>query len=194
MVREEKAKRETADLPAGPVYLFPTLQFPLCDVLEDEKCFLALLKTLQEEGLSKLRLATGYLNLMKPVERALDSSKMPTEVLMSSPKANSFYQAGRVKSKIPAMYRVNAIRMLNRNKARNLKLFEYTNNAWTYHAKGAWVYEDEADPYPQMSIIGSSNFSYRSNRRDQEVQLYMAPSAKAVEFKRRLHNEANGLF
>ena len=45
-----------------------------------------------------------------------------------------------------------------------------------------------------MSIIGSSNFSYRSNRRDQEVQLYMAPSAQALEFKRRLHNEANGLF
>ena len=50
-------------------------------------------------------------------------------------------------------------------------MFEYENGDWTFHGKGAWIYEgnqEETGKELTMSIVGSSNFSYRSNRRDTE--------------------------
>jgi len=43
-----------------------------------------------------------------------------------------------------------------------------------------------------MSVIGSSNFSFRSNRRDTECQLYLIPECD--QFKKRLHEESSNLF
>jgi CDP-diacylglycerol---glycerol-3-phosphate 3-phosphatidyltransferase len=48
-------------------------------------------------------------------------------------------------------------------------MFEYENGEWTFHAKGAWLYEKSQPEVPQMTIVGSSNFSRRSNRRDVEA-------------------------
>jgi CDP-diacylglycerol--glycerol-3-phosphate 3-phosphatidyltransferase len=71
------------------------------------------------------------------------------------------------------MYRANEYQVLKSNKGQgNIKIHEYENGEWTYHAKGAWLYEkqtaDEAVG-PTMTVIGSSNYSYRSNRRDTEA-------------------------
>ena len=66
------------------------------------------------------------------------------DILTSSPKANSFYQAGRVKKFIPALYRLNAIELLKSNRKRgNVSVHEYTNGDWTFNAKGAWVFEKD---------------------------------------------------
>ena len=70
-------------------------------------------------------------------------------------------------------------------------MYEYTNGDWTYHAKGAYFYENE-NPHPEMTIIGSSNFSHRSNRRDTEMQLYIVPDCE--NFKKRMHDECEHLF
>ena len=85
--------------------------------------------------------------------------------MTSSPKANSFYKAGKIKKYIPGLYRLNGIKLLKKNPS--LNLYEYTNGDWTYHAKGAFFYEEQEKP--EMTVIGSSNFSHRSNRRDTEV-------------------------
>lgn len=69
----------------------------------------------------------------------------------------------------------------------NIKLFEYESGDWTFHGKGAWLYEDAADKV-DMTVIGSSNYSYRSNRRDTECQLYIV--ADCDQLKKRLHDEA----
>lgn len=143
-------------------------------------------------GISKLRLATGYLNLQKEYLQALKkfSGEIPIELLTSSPAANSFYKAGKFKKFIPGLYRLNAMEAIKQNP--NLKIHEYSNGDWTYHAKGAWFYED--DQLPSATVIGSSNFSHRSNRRDTEVQLYIVPDVQNVEFKERLHLECEHLF
>ena len=71
-------------------------------------------------------------------------------------------------------------------------MFEYENGGWTFHGKGAWLYEgsglEQSGKDLTMSIIGSSNFSYRSNRRDTECQLYIIPECD--DLKQRLHNES----
>ena len=43
-----------------------------------------------------------------------------------------------------------------------------------------------------MTVIGSSNYSYRSNRRDTELQLYLVSEGDA--FKKRMHEECEHLF
>lgn len=76
---------------------------------EDEEFFLSLLKDLDRGNLS---MATGYLNLPKPYLTALNQCLGSVRLLTSSPRANGFYKAGRVKKYIPGIYRVNEERML----------------------------------------------------------------------------------
>ena len=77
----------------------------------------------------------------------------------------------------------------------NVHLYEYENGDWTFHGKGAWLYEGDGTKSAEnltMSIIGSSNYSYRSNRRDTECQLYILPECE--DLKKRLHDESQHLF
>jgi CDP-diacylglycerol---glycerol-3-phosphate 3-phosphatidyltransferase len=71
-------------------------------------------------------------------------------------------------------------------------MFEYENGEWTFHAKGAWFYEKFQPEVPQMTIVGSSNFSRRSNRRDVEAQLYIV--SKCEQFKKKMHEECESLY
>lgn len=43
-----------------------------------------------------------------------------------------------------------------------------------------------------MTVIGSSNYSHRSNKRDTECQLYMVTDS--LEFRERMKAEADNLF
>jgi len=73
---------------------------------EEEEFFLTLIKDLDQGDLS---LATGYLNLTKAYMKALNSRQSKVNVLTSSPRANGFYKAGRIKKFIPGIYRVNEL-------------------------------------------------------------------------------------
>ncbi len=90
-------------------------------------------------------------------------------ILTSSPRANGFYKGGRIKKYIPGIYRVNEMEMIRGFP--NINLNEWESGDWTFHAKGAWLYNELGSV--DMSVIGSSNFSHRSNRRDTECQLYI---------------------
>lgn len=90
------------------------------------------------------------------------------------------------------MYRANELSVLQQtSKKSNVKIFEYENGEWTFHAKGAWFYEKEQST-PSMTVIGSSNYSYRSNRRDTEAQLYMVSDCPT--FRENLHQECQHLY
>ena len=86
-------------------------------------------------------------------------SNLKTDILTSSPRANGFYKGGFFKKYIPGMYRANELAVLQSNKKQNnIRLFEYENGEWTFHAKGAWFYEKDS-ALPNMTVIGSSNYS-----------------------------------
>ena len=151
---------------------------------EDEVTFSELLKHLgsSTDSVESLKLATGYLNLMDSYKTHLfdlmkKDKNAKVDLLVASPKANGFYKAGKVKKYIPGLYRLNALDLVKKARKTGLqdqlRLKEYENGDWTYHAKGAWVYEKLAEDLcpelPTMTVVGSSNFSYRSNRRDTEV-------------------------
>ena len=63
--RDSFEGKKAEDLPSGPVYIFPTLQFPVINFHEDEMCFDTMLKFMADpaNNISNLKLATGYLNL-----------------------------------------------------------------------------------------------------------------------------------
>ena len=108
-----------------------------------------------------LNLTPGYIKLMKNLPQEVEM-----QILTSSPKANSFYKGGRFKKFIPGLYKLNG--KLLQKQIPNLKVWEWLNGSWTFHAKGAWIYE-EKQSCPSATIIGSSNFSQRSNRKDSEL-------------------------
>jgi CDP-diacylglycerol--glycerol-3-phosphate 3-phosphatidyltransferase len=67
-----------------------------------------------------------------------------TDLLTSSPRANGFYKGGIVKKYIPAFYRINELNTLKMNQSKgnsNVSIYEYEKGEWTFHAKGAWIYE-----------------------------------------------------
>jgi hypothetical protein len=100
---------EESIVAAGKTYLIPTLQMNVINYREDEEFFLSLINELNDGDLS---LATGYLNLTKQYLKALNNRSGSVRLLTSSPRANGFYKAGRVKKYIPGIYRVNEERML----------------------------------------------------------------------------------
>ena len=73
-----------------------------------------MLKQLVLNKSAKLKLATGYLNLQKEFldEIVKSNQEGSIKILTSSPRANGFYRAGRVKKYIPGLYRVNEERLL----------------------------------------------------------------------------------
>lgn len=71
-------------------------------------------------------------------------------------------------------------------------MHEWEAFGWTYHGKGAWFYPEGVKDKVEVSVIGSSNYSHRSNRKDTENQLYIVPECEHLQ--RRLHLEAENLF
>lgn len=123
--------------------------------------------------------------------RIFRKSKSEVNILTACPQANGFYKAGMVKKWIPHMYREFELNLLKKCKNnQKINLFEYVRKDWTFHAKGAWIYE--GSDTPNMTVIGSSNYSYRSNRRDTEAQLYIY--SKCPDFNERMKEEAEQLF
>eukprot|EP00826_Nyctotherus_ovalis_P043506 TRINITY_DN458_c0_g3_i1.p1 TRINITY_DN458_c0_g3~~TRINITY_DN458_c0_g3_i1.p1 ORF type:complete len:267 (+),score=22.67 TRINITY_DN458_c0_g3_i1:944-1744(+) len=138
----------------GKVYVFPSLQLPPIKFYEDEEVMCKLLETAAQRC-SRIKLASGYLNLPKSFSERLFSAKCPIDLMAASPKANGFYESGFFKRWIPILYRCFEYYLLKDLKA-NATLYEYVKENWTYHGKGSWYYEGESRP--SMTIIGSSNY------------------------------------
>uniref|UniRef100_A0A094ZUA8 CDP-diacylglycerol--glycerol-3-phosphate 3-phosphatidyltransferase n=1 Tax=Schistosoma haematobium TaxID=6185 RepID=A0A094ZUA8_SCHHA len=149
----------------------------------------------------KLFLASGYFNLTKLYEKLIfnmlnSTINTPIHLLCASPMANGFLKSKGASGYIPLAYREALIQLLQlfhttKFNHSNINVYEYTRPEWTFHAKGLWIesVDDDDDddkkkktknekntddddhlPY-SLSLVGSSNFSYRSLNRDLESQL-----------------------
>lgn len=84
------------------------------------------------------------------------------------------------------VYEMNLFRILQRKDSRKVEIMEYFRGEWTFHTKGMWFYENQEET-PNLTIIGSSNYSQRSYKRDNEIQFYFY--SMCPKFKEKLHNE-----
>ena len=170
---------------------------------EDEELFNRVLQH-NSSANHRLDLTSGYLNLMDSFVKSLRKSEAEVSMLTSGPRASSFFNAGRLKRFVPFLYRAMRISLLRQMRGRRgdapFSVFEYERDGWWFHGKGLWVYEPSKGPEgetlrgesPCMTVVGSSNFSYRSNRRDTESQLYVY--SQCEEFNEKLKQEVDFLF
>ncbi|CAI2359828.1 unnamed protein product [Moneuplotes crassus] len=187
---QKSEPRKKGDL-GGRVFIFPALQFNMVNIREDEELFVQILEHLTKKEGAKIDFCSGYLNIMDSYLNPIKSSKAEVNLLTAAPSANGFYKAGFVKKWIPYFYREYEKRILKKSKGNDsVKLYEYQRKNWTYHAKGAWFYEKGNDP--NLTVIGSSNYSYRSNRRDTEAQLYIY--SQCDDLNARMKEEAEQMF
>ncbi|XP_011298498.1 CDP-diacylglycerol--glycerol-3-phosphate 3-phosphatidyltransferase, mitochondrial isoform X2 [Fopius arisanus] len=175
-------------------WIFPLIQMGTFNIHQDSEVTLNLLKTAPPGSL--LRIATSYLNLTSEYREALIRHCEGTcELLTAHPSANGFFGAKGVAGGIPAAYTLIEKSFFKEVERRGLdhriKLREYIRPGWTYHAKGLW-YTLPSHKRPCFTLIGSSNFGYRSVKRDLECQIGLVTRNEGLQ--EALEYEHNRLF
>ena len=158
--------------------------------LDDEIITEKLLKEFTEYEEAKLEFASGYFNPTDNLSEILWNSKSKIEILTASPQANGFYWGGKVKSHIPKFYWKLEYDFL-KNQNGQSSILEYAKPNWTFHAKGMWFSENE-NQKPFMTVVGSSNYSMRSYKRDSECNFFIY--SECEDFRSKMKEEVDYLF
>lgn len=142
---------------------------------------------------SSVHLAAGYFNLPREFQLSIlnASPDRKLSILTSSPKANGFYNSKGVSRWVPLAY--NYLLLLfyrSLSKKNKVVIYEYERPGWTWHGKGLWLHDSNS--MLALSVIGSSNYNFRSIERDLEAQLYIATTDEEV--KRRLQHNLDFLY
>ena len=125
-------------------------------------------------------------------------------VLTASPWANGFYNAPGVAGLLPGAYTLLArgfLRRVRRGAARRrVGLREWRRgtvgeaDGWTYHAKGLWITlggasGGDGDGGPSVTVVGSSNYTTRSNSLDTEVGAVLVTREAGLRGRLRAEEE-----
>ncbi|KAE9547395.1 hypothetical protein FO519_009391 [Halicephalobus sp. NKZ332] len=188
----EKLKKSTEESKkSSDTLVYPFLQFGPFGI-NDEVEMLSKLFSRSQPDLD-VTVTTGYFN---PFENYLDvilkSSNYPMKFLFAAPDANGFYNAEGFSGYIPSLYIDVSRNFLNQCQTfkKNIKLYEFSRPKWTFHGKGIWI-EDEKNKI-SGTMLGSSNYGYRSACRDLESQVFLVTSNENL--RSRLREEKNALF
>jgi CDP-diacylglycerol--glycerol-3-phosphate 3-phosphatidyltransferase len=165
--------------------LYPLLQVPDANVLIDEIVTKLIFEKAAEN--SSINLGTGYFNLTKEYQDLIIlKNKSRFNILVSSPEANGFYNANGIAKYIPKVYSHIEEGFYKQcalhSQSSRINMFEYTRDAWTFHVKGLWYYPPNKT-LPSLTLIGSSNFGYRSVNRDVECQIALLTTNKELQTK-----------
>lgn len=155
----------------------PLLNMKSLGINDEEKFTTNLLKN--NPLRSTLKIATGYFNLTSKYQKIICSrpNKYPISILMASEQANGFHNGSGILRYIPLIYTYYLGKFLKliRNDD-SLSLFYYDRPGWSFHAKGIWASNREY----YLTLVGSTNFGYRSVYRDNEAQIIIATSDKQL--------------
>lgn len=177
-------------------FCFPTLQFTPLNISYDKTILHKLLtQCLIHQPNYHIQIASGYLNFPYHISNLLLQSKPGTsiDIITASPQANGFYNASKIKGSIPMAYSSIEKEFYNKVEEyqRNLRIYEYIRKDWTFHAKGLWCSKSSntttSTTYPEITVIGSSNFGKRSFQRDFESQVYIY--TKSPHLREQFFNE-----
>ncbi|VDP79457.1 unnamed protein product [Echinostoma caproni] len=196
--------------PNQSTLICPLVQFGPYGIQNEEQFTLSLLRHIisDTEHHYDMALASGYFNLTEFYAKLLIDFgtyqlRSKLTLLCASPTANGFLNSRGLSGYIPMAYRESLIRLLTRfgPHTRGIAyptILEYNRPGWTFHAKGLW-YEryQHSENNPQHSdtsftLIGSSNFSYRSLNRDLESQVAVWTTDPVL--RAQIQNERNHLF
>ncbi|KAJ2745950.1 CDP-diacylglycerol--glycerol-3-phosphate 3-phosphatidyltransferase [Coemansia sp. BCRC 34301] len=141
-------------------------------------------------------MASAYFNFSDFHKHSVLQNAARWNLLVASPQANGFYTASGISRYIPDMYSIieheflKAARLGGRS---DIAVEEYGRDQWTFHGKGVWCYLDQK--LPQLTMIGSPNYGYRSIYCDLETQITLIPGTLAShkQLQADLHQEALSL-
>ncbi|KAJ8566199.1 hypothetical protein ON010_g6929 [Phytophthora cinnamomi] len=179
LVDPDKHKEDEAD-ELTDAWAFPTLQFTPVAMDHDERVLSMLVKNLPRG--SQLQIASGYLNFPPFLSELLERCGAGLDVVSAAPRANGFYDARGVKGALPMAYSLIEQDFFERTLGREFPtvLREFNRPGWTFHGKGMWwrppplpvTNGHKAElGWPQLTVVGSSNFGQRSYGCDLESNL-----------------------
>ncbi|GMS80207.1 hypothetical protein PENTCL1PPCAC_2382 [Pristionchus entomophagus] len=187
VVEEAKIGKEREE--GGDTVIYPLIQMGMIGI-DEEYQYLKRLLSSKNPSLN-MTLASGYFNATDEYERLmLSDGDYSLKILMAAPDANGFAGASGLSQYIPSMYSSIAASFLaaiDKYNRRNVELVEWSRKGWSFHAKGLWC--DRGDRID--TVIGSSNYGYRSLHRDLEAQIVV--STTNASLMKRLREERNNL-
>ncbi|KAK9464833.1 hypothetical protein V1512DRAFT_267289 [Lipomyces arxii] len=159
-----------------------------------------LLNIMKLDGVSWMFTA-GYFNIYSSYrDMLLNSNTKDGVVVTAAPEANGFYESAGISKYLPQAYTLlakNFVQDVNkRHKSSFIHLLEWKNGVlnqpggWTYHAKGIWIATPNAVE-PCITVVGSSNFTRRSQRLDLESGAIVI--TRDAELQRQMNDEVNNL-
>lgn len=161
---------ETADLAAADTVIFPLLQLNSLAIRDEVEFTKFLFKFTSPDA--QLKIATGYFNLTRLYQNLLAHAEYRLSIVMASEEANGFWQARGALYYVPYVYTQYLrafIRRLGERRSKDTSLYYYHRPEWSFHAKGIWL-EKAAS---MLTVIGSSNYGYRSVYRDNEASIVL---------------------
>lgn len=190
----ERFAREKVVVDDADTIVFPLLQLPTLGVNDEEQFTSSLLQSCTAPD-HRLHIGTGYFNLTKTYQNTLlnpsSSRQSSTSILMASEEANGFYNGGGILRFIPLVYThylASFLKLIQKAKReKDIAIWYYNKPGWSFHAKGIWFFT----PTFCLTIVGSTNFGYRSVYRDSEAQIVIV--SKNKELERALQGEHRAL-
>ncbi|TPX63895.1 CDP-diacylglycerol---glycerol-3-phosphate 1-phosphatidyltransferase [Spizellomyces sp. 'palustris'] len=189
-------RRATAD-----TIVMPMIQMGQLGVRQEASALDRLLKITdcqkltQDDGRWTVHLSSGYLNFPETLLSPILKSSALYRILTASPEANGFFGSKGVSRYLPAAYTYLEAKLLERaqrlGRGESLIVREWKRKGWTFHAKGLWC-TPPGESSPLVTVIGSSNFGYRSLFRDVEAQAVIATVNE--DLRRRLQLNIDHLY
>lgn len=134
----------------------------------------------------KVTLSSPYLNLSTGILANIQKLNN-VEIITNSIETNAFFGSKGPSRFIPAAYSILQDDLLQAIRSRNVSVVEYTRPGWSFHAKGVWVSRPSGEVFE--TIIGSSNFGFRSQFRDLEVSFRMRSESRRIQTQMTLERD-----
>lgn len=157
--------------------IYPALQMGSAGIFQDSSIVHEMIELCSHE--ENIHLASGYLNIPIRFVEALKESMAKVTVIKASANASGFHKGKGLSGLVPSFYEglmeefTSSIE--NHDK---ISIQEYDREGWSYHQKGLWITNPSNDSF--ATIIGSSNFGYRSMFRDLECNFAILSRSKQL--------------
>lgn len=178
MQLNERFALQNSNITDTDTIVFPLLQMRSIGIKDEEHFTSSLFQSLPPQSL--LHMATGYFNLTKAYQTLLlnrSDKDSKISILMASENANGFFNGNGILRYIPLVYTHYVKNFLKRIQANNgIRIWYYNRPDWSFHAKGIWLFSSNF----AMTIVGSTNFGYRSVYRDNEAQIVIVTKNKQL--------------
>uniref|UniRef100_A0A915N421 CDP-diacylglycerol--glycerol-3-phosphate 3-phosphatidyltransferase n=1 Tax=Meloidogyne javanica TaxID=6303 RepID=A0A915N421_MELJA len=140
-----------------------------------------------DENIKEINLITAYFNLCDEyADWMLQKRSFLVNIVFGSPRTNGFYGGTGLSGSVPLLYLQNSLDFIRKSKEKGFEkspftFMEWDRDGWTFHAKGLWI--DFLNSKRIGTVLGSSNYGFRSSQRDLEAQVLLVTENDALKKK-----------